>query len=218
MRHIDRLEEPEILASKKDEWLQKFLASGKKRPDSSKYGNPNILQKLKDMSYNKCFYSEASITATPSNVDHLMEVALDKTKAFEWDNLYLSLQECNVGRPNNNEIPIAEVLDPCRDSDDEIRTHLSFDFEKVIPKDGSEKGRKTIAKFRLNHQSLLLRRIKCLSKLYEFIEDKQKEREQDGRVSLSDAEKAAIKAWASPDREFSLMVEVCLKKRFPEWF
>lgn len=218
MRHIDRLEEPEILTNKKDEWLQKYLASGKKRPDSSKYGHPKIVDKLKIMSNNKCFYSEAYVTATPSNVDHFMEVALDKTKAFEWDNLYLSLQECNVGRPNNNEIPIAEVLDPCRNSDDEIQTHLSFDCEQVVAKNGSEKGRKTIAKFKLNNNSLLLRRGRCLSKLYEFIEDKQKEREKDGRVSLNDAEKTAIKAWASPDREFSLMVEVCLKKRFPEWF
>lgn len=37
-------------------------------------------------------------------------------------------------------------------------------------------------------------------------------REAKGRVSLTDSEKNEIRAWASPDREFSLMVEVYLKK------
>ena len=83
MRHIDRLEEPEILTKKKAEWLSKFLSSGKNRPDESKYGNPKIMDKLKIMSHNKCFYSEELLVASPKNIDHLMEVALDKKKAFE---------------------------------------------------------------------------------------------------------------------------------------
>lgn len=54
MRHIDRLAEPGILTKKKAQWLADFLASGKNRPDSSKYGHKDILAALNNMSYNKC--------------------------------------------------------------------------------------------------------------------------------------------------------------------
>ena len=75
MRHIDRLAEPGILTKKKAQWVADFLASGKNRPDSSKYGHKDILAALNNMSYNKCFYSEERLIAKPKNVDHLMEVA-----------------------------------------------------------------------------------------------------------------------------------------------
>lgn len=48
--------------------------------------------------------------------------------------------------------------------------------------------------------------------LADFILSKNMTREAKGRVSLTDSEKNEIRAWASPDREFSLMVEVYLKK------
>jgi hypothetical protein len=42
MRHVKRLAEPDILVQKKDEWTRKFIASGKKRPNNSKYGHKEI--------------------------------------------------------------------------------------------------------------------------------------------------------------------------------
>ena len=212
MRHIDRLAEPGILTKKKAQWLSDFLDSGKNRPDSSKYGHKDILAALNNMSYNKCFYSEERLIAKPKNVDHLMEVALDKTKAFEWSNLYLSSPECNQGRPDNNNIPIADVLDPCKDSDAEIQAHITFDNELIQANNGSKKGLDTIRKFKLNNGSLIQKRCHCLRMLADFILSKNMTREAKGRVSLTDSEKNEIRAWASPDREFSLMVEVYLKK------
>ena len=41
---------------KKDEWSTKFIASGKNRPDNSKYGHKEIKETLFAMSHNKCFY------------------------------------------------------------------------------------------------------------------------------------------------------------------
>ena len=212
MRHIDRLAEPEILTNKKVRWLSDFLASGKNRPDSSKYGHKDILAALNNMSYNKCFYSEECLVAKPKNIDHLMEVALDKTKAFDWENLYLSAQECNQGRPDNNDIPIADVLDPCKDSDDEIQAHITFHNELIQANNGSKKGLDTIRKFKLDNEALTYKRCKCLQKLANFILSKNKTREAEGRVSFTDGEKNEIRSWASPDREFSLMVKVYLKK------
>lgn len=188
------------------------MSSGKNRPDESKYGNPKIMDKLKIMSHNKCFYSEELLVASPKNIDHLMEVALDKKKAFDWDNLYLSAPECNQGRPNNNEIPIADVLDPCKDSDEEIQQHLTFENELIQANNCSKKGMNTIKKFKLDNEALTYKRSKLLQRLCNFIISEERTREADGRVHLNEQEKNNICSWASPDREFSLMVEVYLRK------
>ena len=43
MRHIEKGNEPQYLTEHKEGWLQTFLASGKKRPDSKKYAHPKIV-------------------------------------------------------------------------------------------------------------------------------------------------------------------------------
>jgi len=47
MRKIKRLPEPQILIDKKQEWLDKLLASGEKRPDSSKYAHIQVKIQLR---------------------------------------------------------------------------------------------------------------------------------------------------------------------------
>ncbi len=70
MRHLKRLPVPQILVEKKEEWTRKFIASGKKRPDSSKYAHASIKEVLQTMSLHKCFYYERSLKDVPSEVDH----------------------------------------------------------------------------------------------------------------------------------------------------
>lgn len=143
MRHIDRAAEPPILKKKKDTWLRDFLASGKDRPESSKYAHPDVLEYLKRMSSCKCFYCESSLKGTPKEVDHHIEVSIDKNKAFCWENLYLACSSCNH-KANENRIPSASTLDPCADSDDDIKKHITFDAEQIISVGLSKKGQETI--------------------------------------------------------------------------
>ena len=168
-----------------------------------------------NISHGKCFYSEKKIEGLPKEVDHLVEVAIDKSKAFEWDNLYLSTKECNDGRPTENDIPKDEVLNPCLDSDEEIQKHLTFDDERATPKGNSEKGEKTIMKFKLNSELLLFQRMKHLKGICNFVFSLNKNRQKESRSDFTEDEKTAIKAFANPDRAFSLMSEIYLRNQLP---
>lgn len=188
MRHIERLYKPEILIKKEKEWTEKFIQSGKARPSSKQYAHKDILDALMNISHGKCFYSEKKIEGLPKEVDHLVEVSIDKSKAFEWSNLYLSTKECNDGRPTENDIPKDEVLNPCLDSDEEIQKHLTFDNERATPKDNSEKGRKTIMKFKLNSELLLFQRMKHLQGICNFVLSLYKIRQKEFRSDFSEKE------------------------------
>lgn len=208
MRHIDRIYKPDILVRKEKEWTEKFIQSGLSRPSSKQYAHKDIIDALMNISHGKCFYSEKKVVGLPKEIDHLIEVSIDKSKAFDWDNLYLSTKECNDGRPNESQISKMEVLDPCIDSDEEIQHNLSFDNEDAVPVDNSEKGRKTILKFKLNNEQLLFQRLKHLQKITSIALGFNKSREKEGRLGFNEREKQILRDFANRDKEFSLMSEV----------
>lgn len=216
MRHINRLYKPPILSQKEKEWTEKFIQSGKERPNSSQYAHKDVIDALMNISHGKCFYSEQKLDGVPKEFDHLIEVSINKEKAFEWENLYLSTKECNNGRPTENDIPKKDVLDPCVDDDDEIQRHLTFKDEVMVSKDNSIKGDKTIIKFKLNSEMLLYQRLKHLKEISNVVLDFNRERNKDSRVDFTDKEKKEIKAFANHDRAFSLMSEIYLKHHIPQ--
>ncbi len=212
MRHIDRLPKPQILEQKGKEWLDKFLESGKKRPDSSKYAHQSVKQALESMSNTKCFYCECSVKEWGEEVDHHIEVTLDKTLAFNWDNLYLSCSDCNKKIPHNV-IRIDEALDPIVDSDEEIKRHITFAEESIYEMNGSEKGRKTIEKYRLNSKILDNRRRMQIKKMQTTIIECLK---KGGTSCLTNDDKELIKRYTYRSSPFSYMCECYLKEHLPE--
>ena len=135
MRHIDRLPAPDILVQKHIEWQQKYeekLAENPSaRPDSPRYAHKQIKDRLFEMSFGKCFYCETKLTDSNKEVDHFVEVAIDHSKAYEWENLYLACSNCN-DKVNHLVIPVTDALDPCRDSDAEIQRNISFEAEQPV--------------------------------------------------------------------------------------
>jgi uncharacterized protein (TIGR02646 family) len=209
MRHIDRFPEPEILVRKKTEWTNNFLASDKRRPDSSKYAHPNIKAYLNSMSYHKCFYCETKLKGIPSEVDHCIEVKVDKNQAFEWGNLYLCCDNCNNKIPHDT-ISIHAALNPCSDSDDKIREHLTFNDELIVAL--SPLGLQTIQKYRLDTELLDHRRLKQIhnfQKVYLAVKDKQIAEHRD---YLTDDERNALHRFKQADYSYSLMFSVLLDK------
>lgn len=215
MRHIDRCYKPQILKEKDEEWTRKFLESGKNRPSSKQYAHKDIIDALMNLSNGKCFYSEKKLQGLPKEVDHLIEVSIDKSKAFEWENLYLSTKECNDGRPTEEDLPKSEVLDPCINTDEEIMQHLTFEDDVAVSCNNSEIGEKTIKKFKLNNESLLFQRMRFLQKLAKLIFSCYERRLKEGRMDFTDEEKQLFRSYARPDKEFSLMVEIYLRKNVP---
>ena len=212
MRHIERLPEPDILKNKGKQWLEKFLESNKPRPDNKKYAHKDIVATLEDMSQTKCFYCECSLKDEPKEVDHHIEVSIDKSGAFKWDNLYLSCPDCN-DKLNHNTIAIEDALDPIVDSDEEIKKNIYYEEESIFERNGSTKGRNTIKKYKLSSTIQDNKRRKHLQKLYNTV---IKCLEKGGRAALSEEDKEAFRRYANNSSPYSYMCECYLKKHFPE--
>lgn len=218
MRHIKRFPEPAILKEKQTEWQKKYNAKldadPHARPDSSKYAHKEIKDTLYAMSYGKCFYCETKLSGGNREVDHFIEVAIDHSKAYEWDNLYLSCSNCN-DKMDHNAIPVTEALDPCRDSDEVIQQNITFVDELISAVPGSAKGLNTIKKYRLNTDLLDMRRGQWLKKLLKTVADIEAVMIEEGRNKVTDSEKKTLLRYMSPDQPYSLMSEVYLKTHFP---
>jgi len=209
MRALTRLPEPQILQQRGAGWLAAFLASGKTRPDSSKYANPQIKAQLNSMSYHKCFYCEVKLKNKPKEVDHQIEVSVDNTLSYTWTNLYLACDNCN-GKIDHATIPITDALDPCRNTNTKIGNHITFTDEQITAKNGSPLGLETIKKYRLDTELLDKRRIDQLKIFQKLLITVQQTLIAQGRNSLSQAEKQALQIFKQPDQPFSLMFKIIL--------
>jgi uncharacterized protein (TIGR02646 family) len=211
MRAITRLPEPQILIDRKVVWLSDFLASGKKRPDSSKYAHDQIKTQLNLMSFNKCFYCETKLKGKRKEVDHHIEVSVNKNLAFIWENLCLSCDSCNNKIPHST-IPITDALNPLVNTDAEIQTHLTFADELIEPRNNSPLGLRTIQKYRLDSEVLDTRRLKSLKLFLQLLVQISHNQISEGRNGLTVEEVQAIHRFKNIDHSFSLMFKVIIDK------
>ena len=215
MRHLERLPKPRVLVEKESEWQKKYeeklAANPKTRPDSSKYAHREITDTLNAMSYGKCFYCETKLSSDIQEVDHFVEVAIDHGRAYDWANLYLACSNCN-NKIAHNVIPVDTVLDPCLDSDEEIQRHISFVDELICPVDASDKGLRTIKKYKLGTDLLNMKRGKWLRNLMKGVIRIHEKMRQEGRTEPTEEERRYIRHFMSPDQPYSLMCEVFIKK------
>ena len=205
--------EPRILAEKKVEWLAAFrlaLAKDpKKHPQSSQYAHKEVVDALERMSFHKCFYCEQSIKESGREVDHFIEVAEEPDGAFVWKNLYLSCEKCNDKLPNRT-VPVGDCLDPC-DPAVEPRMHLTFEKEVIRPRNGSEKGRETIRKYKLDRAELDLKRARMLQRLTDSVIGILRKMNADGRSAMTSDEDEVLQSFCQPEHPFSLMFTVQLE-------
>jgi len=211
MRHIDRLETPEILLRNGAIWAKRFLESERVRPFSSQYAHTEILELLKSMSSHKCFYCERLLKGVPKEVDHYIEVAEHRHLSFLWQNLYLSCDNCN-NKLNNRTISAAIVLDPCFHSDEEIEENLIFENELIRPKNNSKIGGLTIQKYKLDSDHLDYLRSRELTKFHDILIDIQKKQIAEGGRQMSSEELEKLQSFANRARPFSLMFKRLLQK------
>lgn len=165
MRTVERPALPEVLQERAKEWTEAFRSSGKPRPDSRRYGHPEIKRALGDASHGKCFYCESLLLPREgglrSEVDHRCGVQPPE-RAYDWANLYLSCDRCNQAKKGRPDIAIEDTIDPCDPSADPSE-HLDARLEFARPLSDSTLGRKTIDKLGLNSTELLLLRQRLLS-------------------------------------------------------
>lgn len=207
---LQRLPEPPVLASHRDDWRARFLAARAskpgKRPSSRQYAHADIVATLEAMSAHKCFYCEQSTKENGSEVDHYIEVAEAPERAFEWANLYLACPGCNHKEPNTS-IPCAACLDPC-DPGVRPEEHLNFDGDLVRANADSPRGRQTIQKYRLDRRELDLKRCRQLRQFDAARDAIKNKMIADGRHSMGAQELEVLRSFAQTERPFSLMFRI----------
>jgi hypothetical protein len=211
MRALTRLPEPQILIERKGLWLANFLTSGKQRPDSSKYAHDSIKIDLNSMSFHKCFYCESKLKGATKEVDHHIEVSVDPSLSFEWTNLNLSCDNCNRKIPHNT-ISIHDTLNPCTDNDQTIQDHLIFNKELVEPRNNSDRGLRTIKKYRLDSELLDARRLREISVFQDVLLEIRRKQVDENRQVLTVDERNTIDSFKRLDKPYSLMFTVLLGK------
>jgi hypothetical protein len=213
MRGLIRLPKPQILIDKEENWKSDFITSGKPRPDSSKYAHETIRIQLATMSFYKCFYCESKLKYTPKEVDHHVEVSIEKELAFVWTNLYLCCDNCN-GKVNHNAIPIKAALDPCRNNDSEIQAHLTYVDELITSVGNSSLGLKTIQKYRLDSELLDRRRSVQLRNFHKVLIEILTNQKSQGRKLYNQSEIDLLHRFQHDDQPYSLMFKLILKKMY----
>jgi len=219
MIQIERAPEPEILAKRKELWLNKFLDKRDKkpgeRPTPSQYGHEQVRSALRGMSHEKCFYCERKLSRSEQKVEHFLDIADHPEKSFTWTNLYLSCEDCNNAKKGRKDIRLTDILDPC-DGVMEPSNHLTFHREVIHPRETttetkSDLGMKTIEKLKLGRGELEKARVTALQRFGETLERIRKRQLKEGRNQFSETEKTAICLFRSPTHPFSLMFRVYLE-------
>lgn len=162
MIRVTRLPAPQVLQDKADTWTAEFIASGEKRPPHRRYRHADILSTLVAMSRAKCMYCEAGVPEDAGVVEHRVAIAFDKTRAFDWSNLFWACKSCNDRKLEETQIAASHTLDPT-DLTVDPEDHITFDLEAVTAVKGSALGSRTIQKFRLDRGDLDLARSKHLN-------------------------------------------------------
>ncbi len=212
---IKRGTRPRILANRADLWTKAFLAEKKKngaaKPASKRYGHKEVRAALQGMSHGKCFYCEDAVSGASEQVDHHVEHTERPDLAYDWDCLYLSCIDCNVGKPPNTEIPVVDCVDPCGCfAKAKFEDHLAFRDEVLCERNRSARGLKTIQKYRLNRSTLLLKRGKKLQEFYKLVIKIQAELIRENRA-LTELDIERLQVFASPTMPFSRMIDACLQ-------
>lgn len=209
---LTRPNEPEVLAESWEKWLAKYLErraiSPGLRPPGAQYAHATIVRVLEGMSFKKCFYCEAK--PDRRTVDHYIEVAERPALAFSWSNLYLACQDCQGKQPNKDN-PASDCLDPC-DPTFLPGDHLTFTAEQITAKSGSDRGYRTIQKYRLDDDRLDSKRLKQLKLFYEAREEVRVAMIATERKEMTDFELATLRRFRERDQPFSLMFDVYLAK------
>lgn len=177
MHSVDRVEIPKILKDNEKKWTKELL---KQRPLYEKFSHiPNEyvkhykhedIKKALVKTYKKCCcYCESPIgVQTYEHIEHLKPKSIFPDKCFDWDNLHLSCQVCNVSYKKDKWDAIYPILSPTLDV---VENYLSIDLDtgKIIPLGDSQRAITTIEHTGLNRKDLVEKRLCIINRLKKLL-------------------------------------------------
>lgn len=209
MRCLEKMKKPEILANNEKAWLTDYIADKKNKTKKYRYRHPDIKQRLKEETGNKCVYCESKIGHnTPGDIEHKIPSSKDESKHFEWSNLTVACTECNRRKNDYYEIG-DEFLDPYVDDVEGILEHCG---PLVYWKTGEHRAEITVRQLQLNTESRAQLIFQKMSKL-DYLANLVERWASEGDVCLKSLLLLQIKDMCSIRAEYSAMASFFLKNK-----
>ncbi|WEQ50994.1 HNH endonuclease [Komagataeibacter oboediens] len=199
MIELQKGPEPKILSDHAAEWtkaLLKTIAEGKKptAAEQGHYRHREIKEALKSETFRKCAYCESMFLHTGfGHIEHITPKSSKPELSFEWKNLTLACEICNVNKGTE------EVIDPYEVNPDD---HFAFEGPVIIPKPGSDIGFASEKQLKLNRAELIEYRKKKRDDIYFLIEAFRKSTNNEKK----DAIRKLINERISKESEYSAMM------------
>ncbi|MBA43512.1 MAG: hypothetical protein CMF62_05845 [Magnetococcales bacterium] len=165
MIKLFKLDKPNILVVKEDEWLEKLMSPECTKNDKLKYRHKDIKKTLIEETSSKCAYCEDKMLSVAyGDIEHILPKAKYKNLTFAWENLTLSCSVCNN---NKLELDISErnMIHPYEDTPED---HIYFMGTLAVSK--GAKGTNTISLLELNRAELMQARSERLEKIAKVAE------------------------------------------------
>ncbi len=123
MRNLSKHQEPVILNTNHQQWLEQYIANQGSTTKKYRYRHPDIKSTLKSETGYKCIYCESKIGHnTPGDIEHKIPSSKHIELHFTWDNLTIACSECNR-RKNDYYEEENEFLDPYCDDVEGLLEH-----------------------------------------------------------------------------------------------
>ncbi len=208
MRKLSKLDEPELLKNKKEEWKQKVAEEGSDYY-KIKYREPDIKEVLVRETSNKCVYCESKIGHnTPGDIEHKIPVSIKEESRFEWANLTIACTECNR-RKNDYYDKEKPFIDPYLDDVENILIHLG---PLVLHKAGEELAEISVKILQLSdiekRKELFARKVEKIKSVSNLIDRIIKVNSEPLRKLLIQE----LYGMSNVDQEYSAMVKAFIKQ------
>ncbi|ALC84849.1 hypothetical protein AM499_02740 [Bacillus sp. FJAT-22090] len=169
MIRLKKLEKPDILVQKGEEWkdeLMTYVNSGKDIPKNiqGRYAHKEIKKTLLEETKEKCAYCESVITGIDyGDIEHIEPKKRVPKKTFEWINLTISCGKCNQnkGQYYNENL---SLINPYIDKPEE-----EIIFLGPYPSARSDRALMTVKQLKLDRVELLERRTEYIKKIQPLI-------------------------------------------------
>lgn len=203
MRRLTKSVKPPFLKSRELELASAYMnaVNGGGSPGRP-WAHPEIKEALRAETLSKCAYCESYIEHISfAHVEHILPRKYRPELVVEWTNLTLACERCNKYKGDYYE-PSAPLLNPYGD---EPTDHLLLMDGLVLPKPGSQLGRRTVLRLRLSRPELIQMRAERLERLGPLLDAWEKEIGPDKELLARQ-----LRREADPAAEFSSVVAAAL--------
>ena len=172
MIKLSKTAKPNILVQNADSWtkeLMSYVHRGLKAPDTVKnrYNHPDVKGALTLETHGKCMYCEGFISAVSyPHIEHFRPKVKYPDKTFEWENLGLGCQVCNMNKGDEFDESLP-YINPYYENPDDFFIFLGT---MISQRPGCTRAENMKTQLQLNRPELMEQRKEAIERVSNLVE------------------------------------------------